>query len=76
MGYVLRGCVLDQGFGGYVFRDSVLVRFREVRFERVCFEARVRWKRFSGSLFRVRFCGVRFERVCFGSRFRRVCFSG
>ena len=46
--YVLRGCVLGQGFGGYVSRDSVLVRFREVRFERVCLEVRVRWKRFSG----------------------------
>ena len=45
---VLRGSVLGQGFGGYVFRDSVLVRFREVRFERVCFEVRVRWVRFSG----------------------------
>ena len=48
VGYVLRGCVLGQGFWGYVFRDSILVRFREVRFERVCFEVRVRWVRFSG----------------------------
>ena len=59
---VLRGSVLGQGLGGYVFRDSVLVRFRgvrfgemrfgsrfwRVRFERVCFEVRVRWVRFSG----------------------------
>ena len=49
VGCVLRGCVLGQGFGGSVSRDSVLVRFREVRFERVCLEVRVRWERFSGS---------------------------
>ena len=45
--YVLRGCVLGQGFGGYVSRDSVLVRFREVRFERVCLEVS-----FGGYVFR------------------------
>ena len=49
VGCVLRGCILGQGLGGYVFWDSVLVRFREVRFERVCLEVRVRWVRFSGS---------------------------
>ena len=39
---VLGRCVLRQGVGGCVFRDSVLVRFREVRFEEVHFELKVR----------------------------------
>ena len=48
MGYVLRRCILRKGLGGDVGRDSVLVRFREVRFERVCFGVRFGWERFSG----------------------------
>ena len=48
VGCVLGRCVSGQRLGGSVSRDSVLVRFREVRFERVCFEVRVRWICFSG----------------------------
>ena len=46
--YVLREAVLGQGFGGYASRDSVLVRFREVRFGEMRFGLKVRWVRFSG----------------------------
>ena len=55
-------CVSGQRLGGYIFRDSVLIRFCGVRFERVCLEVRIRW--------------VRFEEVCFEVRVRWVRFSG
>ena len=75
---------------GYVFRDSVLVRFREVRFERVCFGIRFGRGRFGrcvlgqgfvGYTFRDSFLGAKirgehFEEVCFGLRVRRERFSG
>ena len=48
--------------GGCVFRDSVLVRFREVRFEEMYFEVRVRRGHLSG--------------MCLGARVRWVRFSG
>ena len=61
---------------GYVFRDSVLVRFREVRFERVCFEVRFRRGRSSGMCLGAKIREVHFGEVCFEVRFGRVRFSG
>ena len=54
VGYVLRGSVSGQGFGGYVFRDRVLVRFCGVHFGEIRFGLKVRWGAFWGDAFRVK----------------------
>ena len=57
--------VLRQGLGGSVFRDRVLVRFCEVRFERVCFGSRFRRIRFGEMHFGLKVRWVRFGGIAF-----------
>ena len=57
-------------------RSLLGAKIRGVRFERVCFEERIRPVRLSGMCLGAKIRKVRFERMCFEERIRPVRFSG